>query len=176
MADNQALLVIDMQNGLLKRNVFNKRILIDNVNTLLAHFHKRKEPVFLVRHTNDSFSRENSDDWHIHNELSLSEDDIVINKKHGSVFREKHFLSSLKQKSITRVVITGLVSNGCVQAACRDAKKLGYSVILVSDGHSTFHKDGEAIIRQWNTCLQSEGIQLVSTADFLDMFSLPVKI
>ena len=170
MRENQVLLVIDMQNGLLQRKVYNKQILVDNVNNLLDIFHKKNKPVFLVRHTNASFSKENSKDWQIFSELNISNEDIAINKSHSNIFKEKQFLCLLKEKNICSVVVTGLVSNGCIQAACRDAKKLGFSVKLISDGHSTFQKDGEAVVNHWNTCLQNEGIQLISTVDFIGLF------
>jgi nicotinamidase-related amidase len=66
MEDNLALLVIDMQYGLLQREVFNKLVLTNNVNRLLAFFHEQNKAVFLIRHTNTSFSQENSDDWQIY--------------------------------------------------------------------------------------------------------------
>lgn len=173
MENNQALLVIDIQHGLLQRKVFNKQILINNINSLLYTFHEHNKPVFLIRHTNSSFSRENSDDWQIYNKLDISAADILINKSHSSVFKEKQFISLLKEKNIASVVIAGLVSNGCVQAACLDAKQLGFSVILISDAHSTFHKDAENVVLDWNIRLKDQGIKLLSTADFLnyDSFS-----
>lgn len=169
MECNQALLVIDMQYGLLQRKVFHKQELINNVNNLLTFFHEEDKQVFLIRHTNNSFSKENSDDWKVHNELKLLDNDIFINKKHSSVFKEKQFISLLNDKHITSVVIVGLISNGCIQAACLDAKKQGFSVILISDGHSTFHKDGEKNINYWNQYLQNEGIQLISVNDFINL-------
>lgn len=166
MLHKSALLVIDMQYGLLQRKVFNKQILIKNVNSLFSFFHEQNKPVFLIRHTNNSFSKEGSDNWQIHNELGISDKDIFINKGHSSVFKEKQFISLLRNNNITNVVIVGLVSNGCIQTACIDAKQLGFSVVLISDGHSTFHKDAENIVDYWNKYLQNEGIQLISTLDF----------
>ncbi|TAH67133.1 MAG: cysteine hydrolase [Anaerolineaceae bacterium] len=164
--DNQALLVIDMQNGLLQKNVYNKQELIDNVNSLLDYSHKENMIVILIRHTNTSFSKENSVEWQLSDELVVSDSDILMNKSHSSIFKEKEFISLLKERNISSVVITGLVSNGCIQAACLDAKKLNFSVVLISDGHSTFHKDGEAVVSYWNTFLEKEDIQLISTAEF----------
>ncbi len=168
MENNQALLVIDMQHGLLQREVFNQQALINNINRLIAFFHEHNKHVFLIRHTNTSFSKENSDDWQIDNKLNISDEDVCIDKRHSSIFKEKHFLSLLKKEKITSVVIVGLVSNGCIQAACIDAKKLGFSAILINDAHSTFHKDAENIISNWNLRLENEGIQLFSTLGFLN--------
>lgn len=164
-----ALLVIDMQYGLLQRNVFNKQQLIENVNTLLDFFHNRERPVFLIRHTNTSFSAQNTVNWQIDSNIKRADSDILLNKTHSSVFKEKQFTSLLKENSISDVVVTGLVSNGCVKAACLDGKLNGLNVILISDGHSTFHKEGEDMVNYWNKYLYDEGIKVISTAEFLKM-------
>ena len=164
----QALLVIDMQYGLLQRNVFNKQGLIKNVNTLLAHFHNKDKPVFLIRHTNTSFSTENTDNWQIDSEIKVADSDILLNKTHSSVFKEKQFISLLQENNITSVVVVGLVSNGCVKAACLDAQLNGLEVTLISDGHSTFHKEGEDMVNYWNKYLCDRGIQVITTAAFLN--------
>ena len=169
MEGAQALLVLDMQYGLLQRNVFNKRALIENVNTLLVHFRNKNKPVFLIRHTNTSFSEENTANWQIDSEIMSADTDILLNKIHSSVFKEKQFASLLQKNNITSVIVTGLVSNGCVKAACLDAKLNGLNVTLISDGHSTFHKEGKDMVNYWNKFLHDEGIQVITTADFLTM-------
>lgn len=167
MEGAQALLVLDMQYGLLQRNVFNKRALIENVNTLLAHFRNKNKPVFLIRHTNTSFSEENTANWQIDSEIMSADTDILLNKTHSSVFKEKQFISLLKKNNITSIVVVGLVSNGCVKAACLDAQLNELEVTLIGDGHSTFHKEGEDMVNHWNKYLNDEGIQVITTADFL---------
>jgi len=163
----QALLIIDMQKeGLLNRKVFNKQGLINNINSLIEVFRKNNKPVFFVRHTNKSFLKENTDGWQICEELDLSKRDIIINKKNINVFREPHFLALLKEHKITEVIITGLVSNGCIKAACLGGLELDFSVILISDGHSTFYKNAEKVISDWNLLLEKQGVRVISTADF----------
>ena len=73
----------------------------------------------------------------------------------------------LQKNNITSVVVTGLVSNGCVKAACLDAQLNELEVTLIGDGHSTFHKEGEDMVNHWNKYLNDEGIQVITTADFL---------
>ena len=167
--NNPALIVIDMQQGLLQREVYNKQNLISNINKLLAFFSKKEMQIYFARHTNESFSKENSDAWQIANELTMYGKEIFINKTHSSVYKEKQFVSSLKLSNINSIVVVGLVSNGCVQATCNDAKKNGFSVVLISDGHSTFHLGGQKVVDHWNECLQIQGIQVVSTNEFLSL-------
>ncbi len=123
------------------------------------------------RYIKNSFSRENTDDWQIDSSISSMAKSVLFNKNHSSIFKEKPFTSYLKFNNISTLVITGLVSNGCVQAACLDAKKHGLSVILIGDGHSTFHKDAEETIIRWNSKLQEEGIKVISTDEFCSHIS-----
>lgn len=168
MEAKQALLVIDMQKeGLLNRNVFHKEQLIYNINAIINKFRKDGKLIFFIRHTNLSFLKEDTDGWQICEELNIVKEDVVINKRHSDVFRETHFLSLLKEYNVTNVVITGLVSNGCIKAACLGAIKMGFPVILISDAHSTFHKDAERVISDWNLRLKEQGVELILTSDFL---------
>ena len=83
------------------------------------------------------------------------------------MFKEKAFKSTINDKHINNIVVTGLVSNGCVQTACSDGIKLGYTVNLISDAHSTFHKDAEQAIIDWNQKLKVKGANVITTDDFL---------
>jgi nicotinamidase-related amidase len=75
----------------------------------------------------------------------------------------------LKEFNITEVVITGLVSNGCIKAAVLGALEMGFSAILISDGHSTFHKNAEKIISDCNLQLGKQGTKVVPTVSWLKM-------
>ncbi len=163
----RALLVIDMQRGLLNRDVYDKETMIANIRSLMESFHRARQPVILVRHANDTFLRKGSPDWEVSEELPSSQGDIVIDKTHGSVFREKPFLTFLKENGITSLVVAGLVSNGCIRAACLDGVRLGYELILVADGHSTFSKGGKTIVEQWNQELSGKGVTVMPCADLL---------
>ena len=168
MRNSQVLLIVDMQKeGLLNRKVYNKKKLIENINNLINFFRENNKLIIFVRHTNQSFLKENTDGWQFCEELDILEEDVVINKRHSNVFREKYFISFLKENNIKEVVVTGLITDGCVKAACLGALEMGLSVVLVSDGHSTFHKNAEKIISDWNLYLREQGAILLSTSDIL---------
>lgn len=158
---NTALLVIDMQRGLLERPIYKKQELVDNINRLLDMFHASGRPVFLIRHANSSFLTSGSDQWQLLDELRKRETDIIVDKTHSSVFKEKEFTEQFTSNDVDSVVIAGLVSNGCVQAACTDALQHSLSVTLVRDGHSTWSKDAEKVIGDWNTQLGAKGASVL---------------
>lgn len=164
---NTILLVIDMQTGLLNRDVWNRAGLIDNINKLIDFFHEKDLPVVFARHTNASFSKKDTPDWQICDCIHTKAGDAIINKTKSSIFSEKEFNNYLEQNQISGIIVTGLVSNGCVQAACLDGLKHGLKVILAEDGHSTFHKEQAAVVEQWNKTLAEQGVLVIPTDSLL---------
>ena len=63
------------------------------------------------------------------------------------------------------LVITGLVTHGCVRATCLGGLERGYKVVLVSDGHSNYSKDAPQIIDKWNKAICDKGAELLETKD-----------
>jgi nicotinamidase-related amidase len=61
---------------------------------------------------------------------------------------------------VRELVITGLVTHGCVKAACLDAVILGYQVTLVSDGHSNFNPKPAQVIAETVEMLREAGVTL----------------
>jgi len=162
-----ALLVIDMQQGLLdKKTMYRRKELIDNVNRLIEFFHREKASVFLIRHENATFLKRDTQGWQLSMDMVRSDTDILMDKTHGSVFREQHFERALQSTGLKAVVVTGLVSNGCVRAACLDAKAKGYNVVLISDAHSTFAKDAKKTVEAVNAQLSGECIRLCTTDEY----------
>jgi nicotinamidase-related amidase len=66
---------------------------------------------------------------------------------------------------VTTLIVTGLVTHGCVRATCIGAQELGYNVILVQDGHSSFSKQATKLIEEWNQKLSAKQIELRSTLE-----------
>lgn len=165
MIPDTALLVIDMQGELLSREVLDRDRLIQNVNRLLDMFHRTDRPVFAVRHANKSFLSSGSPGWEIDGRIRLRDGDARIDKTHGNVFEEKGFVRALEATGCRKVVITGLVSNGCVQAACLGAVAAGYETWLASDAHSTFSKEASRVVAQWNERLGTAGALVRTTEE-----------
>jgi len=71
--------------------------------------------------------------WH---GLSVAEEDLVVEKTAHSAFSpgRSPLPDLLTERGIDTVVVTGTVTNVCVEASVRDASTLGYRVILVADG------------------------------------------
>ena len=63
------------------------------------------------------------------------------------------------------MIVTGLVTHGCVKATSQGALALGYEVTLVADGHSSYSKDAARLIEEWNRSLGAAGAQVLLAAE-----------
>ena len=159
--------VVDMQTGLFARDVYQKETLLQNINLLIDAFHACDVPVVFFRHTNSSFSQKDTDEWQLCAELHKQPQDIVFDKSHSSVFKEKAFISWLEKMGISEIYFAGLVSNGCVQNSCREALEHRYKVVLPLDAHSTWHKNAAAVIEDWNKRLSDEGVTVIKSQEII---------
>lgn len=158
-----ALIVIDVQRALFEKPVpvHCADALLRNICTLMDRAHEHGLPVFIFRHANKSFLAHGSDGWQLHPALRPAATDILLDKTHGSGFQDTSFQQHLEQGKIDRLVVTGLVTNGCVRATIEDAIKRGYEVVLVRDGHSSYHRDAARIIDAYNQQLSEQGIAVI---------------
>ena len=58
------------------------------------------------------------------------------------------------------MIVTGLVTHGCVKATCLGALELGYAVVLAEDGHSSYSKDAARLVEEWNRKLGEAGAKV----------------
>ena len=66
-------------------------------------------------------------------ELEVDRGDFVLDKTTASPFWSTHLDRLLRQLQIECVLMTGVVTSGCVESAVRDASDLDYRVVLVED-------------------------------------------
>ena len=116
--NKKALLIIDVQNGLFTKKIpiFNSNILLKNINKLENRARKSNTTIIYVQHDNEGFLLKNTKPWELHPNLNPSDNDIFIFKKHGNSFKNTNLYKELKGREINTLIITGLVSHGCVKA------------------------------------------------------------
>ena len=139
-----ALLVIDLQRGLFDRPtpVHEKESLLGNISELVSAARAAGTLVVFVRHSNKMLVA-GTESWELHPVVHPHEDDLLLDKTHGDAFQDTELDRLLKAQSVGTVFVTGLVTEGCVRATCLGGLKRGYQVVLVSDAHSSFHRDTE---------------------------------
>ena len=164
---NSALIVIDIQRGLFNKSIpiFQEDKFLSNVNYLIDKAHASNVPIIFIQHSNDTILIYGSNDWQFHPDLHLTDGDELIHKIHGNAFEETRLGDYLQSKQVNQLVITGLVTHGCVKSTTIGALDLGYEVVLTQDGHSNYSKDAENIITEWNKKLASSGAEVKPTKE-----------
>lgn len=152
----QALLVIDMQRGLVL-GAHRQDELVATVNGLIDQARNAGVPVVFVQHNHATFEpmMRGNRGWEIFAELDRQPVDAVVEKEACDAFFETTLDVTLKDLGAEELLITGLQTEYCVDTACRSALSHGYDVVLVADGHSTGDSDMPAadIVRHHNAVL-----------------------
>ena len=163
--NNVALLVIDVQQGLFSKSTYKAEQLLHNINTLIERAHRDGVPVFFIQHSGAKTLVKGSQDWELHPQLHRLATDPIVHKEHGNAFEDTVLDAALKSGQVTNVVVTGLVTHGCVRATCIGALQLGYRVTLVKDGHSSYSKQAAKLVEEWNQKLSAMGAELQSASE-----------
>lgn len=75
--------------------------------------------------------------YRIYPEVLPKNGEIVIGKHHANSFRDTDLLETLKKLGIKKLVVTGMQTHMCVEAAVRAAADFGFEVIVVHDACAT---------------------------------------
>lgn len=73
--------------------------------------------------------------------LAPDEDEIVLPKSSSSVFVSTHIDYILRNLGVKQLVLSGLLTDQCVESAVRDACDLGYLVTAVTDACLTYTQE-----------------------------------
>jgi len=170
MSDASALLVIDMQTGLLHapQPPHQKEQLIANTVGLIHAARAVQKPIFFARHTGPEGSpiAAGSPFWQLADELPLEAGDRYFNKTRPNCFFNTSLLAELQQAQVKRLVVVGMKTDYCVDTTCRAAADLGFDVVLVSDAHSTTDNavlSAAQIVAHHNATLAGPFVTLLAT-------------
>ncbi|MGG0274704.1 cysteine hydrolase family protein [Bacillus rhizoplanae] len=137
-----ALLIIDVQEGSFKEEkiLYKGEELLQTIQSLIKKAHSSHVPVIYMKFNGPSGAplERGTSGWEIHKSIAPSIHDIILEKNHPDSFHETSLQQELEARNIKRIILTGIQSEICVDATCRSAYGLGYAVILVKDGHSTY--------------------------------------
>jgi len=177
LSKKTALLVIDVQNGLIAgtRPAYHSAEVLANIQTLLSKARTANIPVIYIQHEGDegSILEVGSQGWHIHSSITPETNEIIIAKRASDSFYQTPLKDVLDSHSIQELVIAGCKTEYCVDTTSRRATSLGYDVILAADAHTTTDSDllkAEQIVPYHNSILDDFGndehvIVVKNTAD-----------
>lgn len=132
---NTALLVIDVQNGVVAGN-YGRDAVVANVGSLVDRARRENVPVVWVQHSDEVLSR-GSDEWQIVPELSPGEAEPLVEKNYGDSFEDTKLETVLSGLGVGRLVVVGAQTDACIRSTLHGAFARGYDATLVSDAHTT---------------------------------------
>lgn len=83
-------------------------------------------------------------DGKVIDEIAPTEDEIWLPKSSSSVFVSTHIDYILRNLGVRQVIISGIITDQCVESAIRDACDLGYLVTQVTDACTTYSPERHA--------------------------------
>ena len=132
---NTALLVVDVQNGVVE--VAHERdAVVANVGSLVEKARREQVPVVWVQHSDEELAR-GSDNWRIVPELTPGDTEPLVEKNYGDAFEDTTLETVLSGLGIGRLVVVGAQTEECIRSTLHGALVRGYDTILVSDAHTT---------------------------------------
>jgi len=145
--NNTALVVIDVQRGILdipnlKRKQEIDRALdetVGRISRLIERARSSSSRVLFIQHDGGPGHRlePGSPGWQLRPEIAPLPNEPVIRKRACDAFFETDLDVRLRAAGVERFLITGCMTQYCVDTSVRRAASLGYDVILAADGHTT---------------------------------------
>jgi nicotinamidase-related amidase len=132
---NTALLVIDVQNGVMGE-AYDRDKVVDNIGALVEKARDAGVDVVWVQHTSDELSRD-SENWQYVPELERRGSEPLVHKTYGDSFEETDLESVLAARGVGRLVVAGAQTDQCIRSTLHGAIVRGYDATLVGDAHTT---------------------------------------
>ena len=138
----QALIVIDIQEGLVKENPFDTKNFIINTKAIIQHFRDQNIEVIFMRHSEDEgLLAMDSDNWQVYHELKPQENEKIFNKYYNSIFKDTELKEYLNRKNITDLTFVGMQVEFCIDTSVKVGFEYGYKIAIVEDAISTFDNE-----------------------------------
>lgn len=132
---NTALLVIDVQNGVVDGSPRRDEV-VANINRLVDKARREQVPVVWVQHSSEELEP-GSPAWEYVPELVRTEGEPLVPKQHGDSFEATPLEEILAGLGVGRVVVTGAQTDACIRSTLHGAFVRGYDTTLVGDAHTT---------------------------------------
>lgn len=132
---NTALLVVDMQNGVIAQ-AHARDAVVAQVGALVEKARREQVPVIWVQHADEELVK-GSDVWRIVPELVPRDAEPLVAKNFGDAFEATNLESLLSALRVGRLVVSGAQTDACIRSTLHGAFVRGYDVTLVSDAHTT---------------------------------------
>jgi nicotinamidase-related amidase len=132
---NTALLVVDVQNGVMRASIDSEAV-VANIGALVEKARAAGVEVVWVQHTSEELPRD-SETWQYVPELVRREQEPLVHKTYGDSFEDTVLEAELATRGIGKLLVAGAQTDACIRATLHGAITRGYDATLVSDAHTT---------------------------------------
>ena len=132
---NTALLVVDVQNGVMRASIESEAV-VANIGALVEKARTAGVEVVWVQHTSEELPRD-SETWQYVPELVRREQEPLVHKIYGDSFEDTALEAELAARGIGKLLVAGAQTDACIRATLHGAITRGYDATLVSDAHTT---------------------------------------
>jgi nicotinamidase-related amidase len=133
--ENTALLVVDVQNGVVG-GAHQRDAIVTNVRSLVENARREAVPVVWVQHSDEQLAK-GSEAWQIVPELSPVDAEPIVDKNYADSFENTILETVLSDLGVGRLVVAGAQTDECIRSTLHGAVVRGYDATLVSDAHTT---------------------------------------
>ncbi|ABJ68499.1 MULTISPECIES: cysteine hydrolase family protein [Pediococcus] len=142
MITSDALLVIDLQNGVCRgrTDIDHLEKLILQVNQLIQCYRKKEKEIIFIQH-NEVGLVCGSTNWKILPEINNKITDIYVDKTHANSFYLTNLEKILKSKNIHSIEICGAQTQYCIDSTVKMAHGLGYNLQMQKNGTTTYDNE-----------------------------------
>ena len=140
---NIALMVIDMQEGLVKDHPYNERKVIENIKKLLKTARENNLEIVYVRHDDGQGTdlAYGTDAWQVYSEIKPEKGEYIVEKTYNSAFHKTDLREYLNSKNIDTVILTGMQTEYCIDATLKSAFDYEYEIIIPEETNTTFDNE-----------------------------------
>lgn len=152
---NIVLLVVDVQNALIKAHPYNEQKVIENIKKLISIARVNKKEVLYVRHDDGKGTEfeQGTDGWQINDEVAPNNSELIFEKQYNSAFHRTELRKYLQRKGIDTIILMGLQIEYCMDATLKSAFDYEYKIIIPEETNTTFSNEylsGEKLYEFYN--------------------------
>lgn len=135
-----AVIIIDVQRGYFDEEPrpADADVVISRINALTARARTAGLPVIFIQH--EAQYEFGSRKWDLEQQLQVGPGDHRVRKTTPDSFLRTNLDELLSSLGVSRLIVGGYASEGCVDTTIRRAAALGYEVVIAADAHTTDDK------------------------------------
>ena len=156
--EQMVLLVVDTQNLITTRELYNFEVFEHTVKTLIAAARENDVEVIYVRHDDGAGAAltKGTPGFEIYEGFSPLPGEKIFDKTVNSAFKGTGLLEYLKKKNVRTVAVVGLQTDYCIDATIKCGFEHGFKVLVPEYANSTFDNafmSGEQSYKYYNAFL-----------------------